>query len=329
MNDKTLKNTKPRKYSLLAMEIQENSDVSKRHRKQYLEGQKEYQESVDGVRAVDALQILKNTNVVQNDCAESIEVATKKLKIDLYNLIYEELGYGSRSIKEIEFYEIEQIINECLPALKMMKRLCNDKILKGRIRSFDHSIYENFFNDLIKLDARFAIFAPARSINKSDAQPAIRKLPASLLFEVEKVKKRLKKNEKADYVALYQVCEFEPENERVQKVQDCMKPVKKEVGSSITKMIKAAEIMGEDIYKYFVTQIEASKDSKGKVSDEKMTDIIMMIRAAKNKMVEITSNRFVIKKAKWETDIVQDLLDELQLLDPRIEFVDLSDISAV
>lgn len=324
MDKKALRTTRPRMHSLLAMEIQENRDVSSKHRKAYLVEQKMQQESDDGKRVASALQILKDVNYTQNECMDKIEFQIRELKTNLYNLIVDELGYEERTIKKIEFHELEQIINECLPALKMLKKVCAAKEVKERAPRTNHSVYELLFNDLIALDARFAVFAPARSINKNEFKSAFSKLPASLSLEIERVKKRLKKNEKADYVALYQVVEFEQPNSRVEKSTEMMKPLKKEVSSTISKMIKTAEQMKKDIYQYFVDQIEIYKDKNGKVCDEKMQDIIMVVRSAKNKLAEIVNNRYVIKKANWETDIVQDLLDELQLLDPRIEFVDLS-----
>lgn len=323
MNYKSLRGIKPRHHSRLAMAIQENTSTAYNHRIQYDEEHKKFQESDEGKRNDDARQILKNANAIQEECVDEIEERAEELKNNLYNFIVEELNYENRSIKNIEYSELEQIINECLPVLKLLKRLCNDKVIKDRDGAKNFSIYENLFCKLVALDARFAIFSPVRVVNKKDLQPAINALPAGLLFDVKKTKGALRKNEKADYVARYKVCEFEPENEQVKKVEELSMPLKKQILKTILKMTKVAEKMKDEIYNYFVSQIEISGGKKGKVTDEQMDSIILNVRGAKKKFEEIANNRFVIKKANWEGDIVEDLLDELQLLDPRIEFVDI------
>lgn len=304
-------------------ESQANELEGLKHRSEYLSKREQFMTSNDGERMVSALQILKDVSQVQTSCVDKINEEVKILKENLYNYIRTELGYDTRSTKEIEFYELEQIINEALKVLKMMKKICNDKNIRSGIPANNHTNYEKLFDDLIMLDARFAVFAPIRSINRSTSQHEIKKLPAGILFDIEKTKKRLRKNEKADYVALYQVVEQE-NNERVEKFDEMAKPVKKAVVNASTKMANVAEKLSDDIYKYFESQIEIYKDKNGKISDEKMSDIVMLIRANKNKLEELTNNKFVIRRAKWEGDLVADLIEKLQLLDPRIEFVDLS-----
>ena len=323
MENKILKRTKPRKHSLLAMEIQENRCIAYNHKMRYVEECRIFQESDKCKRNVDGRQILQNANAVQEECVDNIEKSAEELKNNLYEFFVEELGYKTKNPKTIEYHELEQIINECLPTLKLLKKLCDDKVIKSRDGVRNYSIYENLFCSLVSLDARFAIFASVRVINKKDLQPAIKALPASLMFDVERTKKILRKNEKADYVARYKVCEFEPDNERVKKSEELSSPLKKEIRKTISKMIKAAEKMKTEIYDYFVSQIEIAGSKNGKVTDEQMDSIILNARGAKNKLQEIVNNRHVIKNASWETDIMEDLLDELKLLDPRIEFVDI------
>ena len=140
------------------------------------------------------------------------------------------------------------------------------------------------------------------------------------MVDVEKTKRRLKKNENADYVALYQVVEQEEGNVRVAKSKELEKPLRQETSKTISKMIKIAEQLSKGIYDHLKTQIELYKEAKGKISDADMDDMIMATRRAKIKFEELANNRHIIKRSKWEGDVVQDLLDRLQLLDPRIEF---------
>lgn len=310
------------RISKIFINLQADKDESKKRRIEYITERDAKKASNDGLREDKAREVLRKVTSVQDDCVDHIIYQTTTMKDNLVEYIKQELGYDKGA--KVEFYQLEEIVNEMSSCMKQIKRIANDKTILNKKNSNLRTIYESLFFDLINLDARFAVFAPAGAMTTSTIKQKIQRLPECFRADIEKTQKRLKKNPKADYLALYQVPEFEENNPHVAKAKELMQPVRKEIVKSITQMMKATKQLSEDIYNHFVEQLEVYKDKNGRVPDEKIKAIAALMKPAKNKLNELSRNVHICKKATWEGDIVENLLERLQLLDPRIEFEDLT-----
>ena len=149
---------------------------------------------------------------------------SQELIAEIYNLIKEQLGITNGLRKdcfyreEITTQEIKKAIDTFIPALKKLKLLTADKkiMLKSNNKLFDE--YEKLFNSLIRLDIRFAEFAPLKSIDRVDNLEKAKTLPDSGMSIVER-KNKLEKNIHADYVSESEITNNDKINEMVEELK--------------------------------------------------------------------------------------------------------------
>ena len=153
-------------------------------------------------------QMNTKLNVFLRECSaekddlivEYINFASE-LREHLVNYINTELKYNEKGIENISFEEIEELVNHLLKVFKKMKSISNNADVKTKYNPKAFTNYEKLLIDLIKLDGRFVLFAPKRVLEKSESINKISKLPQSLKQRMDIRLKKLKANEKWDYVA--------------------------------------------------------------------------------------------------------------------------------
>lgn len=296
------------------------SGVNKKKRiQEYQELREQMKNSVEGQRSLKLSKMMQAVDGVVTTSRVDVARATERLADELYEAIKQGLGlYELPSNitynKDVSMLELDRVINEYLPALKKLRRLCANEDISSKTKSRVYTVYEALFARLIELDARFALYAPKAVLYKPTVVTRVSGLPEDIKFEVEVCREEMKENPNADYVHQYLVCEFEPGNPRVRDAKGMVKRVNEVERGVADKMVDATEVLANDILNFTKEELETLKNENEKINFKQYSDLFNSSYFARQKLVELIRDKHISKRAKWEFSPHKALLKQIILL---------------
>ena len=210
----------------------------------------------------------ETTRKMLQDCSKSeaeayiiMAQATEKLSDAIYEFITTEIDFsrklniGEYFHKEVSFADIETIINQCLVALNKLRALSENEKVQAHATGKKFNEFERLMTKLVDLDARFALFAPKKVLNKAKFMDKVKDLPAEYRDDIFALKDRLDIDEKDDNLLKYIVAEFDPREERTVAVTKMMDEEKEAEEKALKVMEKTGESLIDDIYMFFKTEL--------------------------------------------------------------------------
>lgn len=154
---------------------------------------------------------------------------------------------------DISFEQIEDVFNVYLPVLKKLKAICYNEEIESVNQNF-HFCYKKFFDALIELDIRFALFAPKSSLNKAGVDLKIEILPIEYKNQINQLKETLEVDEDLDYVSTKEVEQIKTtENSKRQDMIDSVNEVE---FKSKFEMVKATETLSSNLFKFIIKELD-------------------------------------------------------------------------
>ena len=231
---------------------------SEKRRENYLKERDELKASPEYIRNATIRKMLQDVAGAESASCETMLNAVKKLSSEIYEFITTELNYSKKGVKP-ELREVEEIVNYLLPALKKLKLISENESVRSKSNERVYSEYDRLFNKLIELDAKFLLFAPNKSLERSNFNAKFNMLPEYMKKDV--LERKLDTTEDADYISKYMTCEFEP-NERTKKVEKMIEDIEISCEKSKQILVDATSSLSNSLYEFFVVDLGLGKGER-------------------------------------------------------------------
>ena len=223
-------------------------------------------------------RIYQSKDKAETEAKARVARGCNEIKSDLFNFLTNKID------ETTSIFEIEERINYVLSLLKEFKVVADNDNVKGQTRTFSaknqdlkrtqnsYTVYERLFNDLVDFDARFLLFAPKATFNKSTTQSKINTLPEELQQDVKARIEKLSVDENADYVNEYVVCEFEP-SEKTKEAEKMELKFQQAKTEAVDVLENATDKIGVDILN-FIKEEYAEIQNEREVTTKDILNII-------------------------------------------------------
>lgn len=302
------KREKARSQSQRIIKLQIEQDEREREREKIRQEKIAYSTSTKGIRETKARTLLQNVSLYEDDVIKSMLSATEEFGNSLCVLIM-----SSIDIETATTADIEKVINECLPALKKLKKLSDVKEIKSKDSVHRYTIYERLFNKLIDTDIRFAMFAPKASIERTSSAKRIETNPI-VSQEVTQNKILMQADPSFDYVSSHVVCEFESDNENVKKSTRLIERVRQHERLAGSKMAFITQDLSDNIYTFMENELYTNETMP---SIRDIEQVISISLYPLKRLKDLIKNPYIDRSKTWELNPYDNLFRRLINLDVR------------
>lgn len=214
----------------------------------------------DKYRAIQQRVAAANATAKKNVAAAERELAEK-----LYTYIVGKLDFSGKLSggifyrPNISYQQIEEVIHSCMPALIKLRKLAMREQEFANVHSdYKFNKLDNLFNDLIKLDIRFAAFAPYKSVTKDLAAERISTSNPDSIREVLDSLHIMQADPNNDYIARSEGKEFESP----QEIVDMVDHIGEVEFNAYHDMIIATEMLQQDLYSFIVKEVNLNEQDQ-------------------------------------------------------------------
>ena len=272
-----------------------------------------------------AREIAQNFSRKHSELVKDLKLASKELANNIYEFIKTELNVHNKAIKlngyiqpKIQLKKIKEIIDLCVPALEKLKVLSSHELIHYH-KGMAYTEYENLFNNLIELDARFAIFAPLNQINRSNNEPRIELLEDKYkkMLEHEKTVQTIDCNK--DYV--YRNNGVEVNDNRSEKITTFVDNINSVQFAAKFTIIKATECLCSETYKFIVDELDLYMIDEKELKFTEIKTVLEMCQSAISTLKTYSHNQKLNEIAAWdEFDPHTELFNHLIKLNIKFAF---------
>jgi hypothetical protein len=304
------KREKARAQSQRIIKLQIEQDEQRKQQEAYRQQRAAYYNSLKGQRESKIRTMLQNVSKIDGDVSVELLKATQQFADDLFELICESLNLNENTSAA----EIENTLNECLPALKKLKTLSDVKEIQSKDLVHRYSIYERLFNKLMDMNINFAMFAPKGSVERPAVERKIASNPM-VKKEVENNLALMSADEKFDYVSSHQVCSFEPDNKTVSKSQKLITEIEQHQRLAGTKMAYATQELSDNVYTFIENELYVDTLTP---SIKDIEDVFSVSLFVLKRLKDLTKNPHINKVKTWKINPYDNLFRRLIQLDVRL-----------
>ncbi len=215
----------------------------------------------------------------------------------------------------VSFEQIKSIIQEYMPALKKLKKLCENENIIPEVAE-NPTIYDKMFAVLIELDARFALFATKLIVNQKKVDIKLEGMSEEFQEKIQQYTASV--NESGlDYVDTFELRE-DSKSDEVNKIVDNI--VENEFKARFA-MVETVEMSAKSLYKYIIEQLNLQDFDEKTLMYKDIKKVLLLCSAGIKSLKQYSENINLNEIAGWdEYDPYTELFNNLINLNIKFAF---------
>ncbi len=276
----------------------------RKNREAYNQMAEQKRNDPDNIRYHSAQEISQDFSVVKAEVCDFLKSKISEIKTDIFEIVKSELNIQSLEKncfydKNLSFAKMEELIQIFLPVLKRLKEMSESHYLLNQQYGSAYTTYERLFNELIETDARFALFAPSRCLNRSIVMKKVETLPDCAKLSILNKKEELEKGEQ-DYVSEHEICEFDPQDIRVQKANAVNLKLQETQNVACKRIAIAIVEMGDDLFNFIRSELKLNPINPPVLKHGDIKKILESCSNTKSNLERLSNNPLVSEVAGWK-----------------------------